>query len=396
MKTIKTTIAIALIFVLSIAVNAQKEDIPFKKSLKVEGRVMYDFNFLSDGDDYSYAGNEFRRVRLALKGNVSKNIGYKAEFDFAGGAVNFRDVYLKYKMGGKNGSLIFGSFTEPSSLNNMTSSKYITFFERSMMSNTQHFKYNAGIMYDNQKLLDGRMGLQLAYTFAGDKSAAFIDKSLQEGANFIARVTGTVINDKESHKVVHLGLNYEHRDNDSNTYKYKFRTENHMGKKQEVKNLAGNFENTSDIGFELATTFGSLSVQGEYEMGSINTDDKDYKSAGYYAFVSYFVTGEHRPYKNSSFGRVKPKSEFGKDGGLGAIELVARYSNMDLNDTFDVDGTSNNDYSISNITLGVNWHLNKYTRFMYNYTNGNHNDFNTYGTAGEKLSGHLMRFQIDF
>ena len=354
---------------------------------------MYDFNFLSDGEDYNYAGNEFRRVRMAVKGKVAKNIGYKAEFDFAGGALNFRDVYLKYSLPNKNGNIILGSFTEPSSLNNMTSSKYITFFERSMMSNTQPFKYNAGLMYDNQNLLDGKLGLQLAYTFNGDKHAAFKDTDVDAGGNFIARLTGTVINDKENHQVVHLGVNYEHRDEDDNAYSYHFKTENHMGEKQAVDNLAGNFENTSDLGFELATTFGPLSVQGEYEMGSINTDDKSYKTSGYYAFASYFLTGEHRPYKNSSFGRVKPKNSYG------AVELVARYSVMDMNGTFDVDGNDDKNYAVSNITAGINWYINKHTRVMYNYVSGNHNDLNLkggYDYKDGKLGGHLVRFQIDF
>ncbi len=369
--------------------NAQesKKTTPFKSTLKIEGRIMYDFNFLSAGN-YNFSGNEFRRVRLAAKGKIAKNVSYKAEFDFAGGKVNFRDVYIKYNFKGNNGNLILGSFTEPSSLDNMTSSKYITFFERSMMSNTQPFKYNAGIMYDNQKLFDGKMGLQLAYTFNGDKAKAFKDTSVDGGANFIARVTTAVLKDKETNRVVHLGMNYEYRNNDSGSYKYKFRTENHMGDKTTV-DVGGVFKNTSDIGFELATTFNALSIQGEYEMGSITNDIDTYKSNGYYGFVSYFLTGEHRPYKNSSFGRVKPKKDI-DNGGFGAIELVARYSVIDFSSYPGV--TTNN--KIANLTLGFNWYLNSKMRIMYNYTNGDYNDIATYGT--DNLKGHLIRFQVDF
>ena len=394
MKTIKTTIILVFVFAFSNILKAQDTEVVFKPTMKIEGRIMYDFNFLSAGD-YEFAGNEFRRVRLAAKGKVAKNIGYKAEFDFAGGAVNFRDVYLKYTLPNKNGKLLLGSFTEPSSLDNMTSSKYITFFERSMMSNTQPFKYNAGIMYDNQHLFDGKMGLQLAYTFNGDKSEAFKDKHLEGGSNFIARATTAVINDKETHKVVHLGVNYETRNNEGGEYGYKFRTENHMGKKTGI-GVSSDFENTSDIGFELATTFGSLSVQGEYEMTSVKTKDETFKGNGYYAFVSYFLTGEHRPYKNSSFGRVKPKKVFGKDGGLGAVELVARYSVMDYNNFFDVDNNDDNDYKISNITVGFNWHLNNHTRVMYNFVSGDHGDLAPVDYDDNSLTGHLIRFQIDF
>ncbi len=389
--------------------NAQEET-PFKKTLKMEGRIMYDFDFLSkfhnnDGDIVSFSGNEFRRVRLAAKGGVFKNINYKVEFDFAGGAVNFRDVYLKFLFPGNSGNVLVGSFTEPTSFNNMTSSKNITFFERAMMVNTQPHKYNAGFMYDNQKLFDGKIGVQLAHTFNGYNNAgdAFKDEDISGGAtNFIGRLTGVVLNNKEKKQVVHLGVNYEHRGNNSDEYVYKFRTENHMGDKfssylpyidsdGELVRTIGDFKNTSDIGFEVASTFGSLSLQSEYELSSIITEVDTYKAAGYYAFVSFFVTGEHRPYKNSTFGRVKPKADFCiNDGKFGALELVARYSVMDFSAYPGVTDTQ----KIANISAGFNWYLNNNTRIMYNYTNGDFNDLAIYGD--DNLTGHLIRFQVDF
>lgn len=393
MRTLRNAILGVLILALSFqTLNAQETQKEiFKPTMKLEGRIMYDFDFLSAGDDYDYAGSEFRRVRIAAKGKVAKNVGYKTEFDFAGGAVNFRDVYLKFTLPAKVGALIVGSFTEPTSLNNMTSSKYMTFFERSMMANTQPFKYNSGFMYNNHNALDGKLDVQLAYTFNGDKKAAFLDKSIKDGGNFIARVTGIVLNNKEKHQVVHLGVNYEHRDNDSENYAYTFREENHMGDKFTVSGLEGKFENTSDVGFELATTFGPLSIQAEYELSSIITDVDTYKANGYYAFASFFVTGEYRPYKNSSFGRVKPKKDLDiKEGGFGALELVARYSVMDFSN---YPGVSSND-KIVNITAGFNWYLNNYTRIMYNYINANFNDFKVYGD--DNLAGHLIRVQVDF
>jgi len=384
------------------SVNAQ-DDAPFKKTFKMEGRIMYDFTFLSadaaveGGEAYSFAGNEFRRTRLAVKGKVAKNIGYKAEFDFAGGKMGFRDVFLKFSLPSKMGAVKVGSFSEPSSLDNMTSSKYITFMERSMMSHTQPFKYNAGFMYDNQNLLDGKMGLQMSYTFGGDKAKAYKDGYLKEGANFVGRLTGVAFQNKESNQVVHLGINFENRVTDSGEYGYKFRLENHMGDKFGAG--TDDLKNAQDLGFELGTTFGSLSVQAEYEMSTINTNAEDnnaYSSVGYYGFVSYFLTGEHRPYKKSSFGRVKPKKNFCiKDGGFGAFELVARYSAMDYSAYPGVSELEKNDNVISNITAGFNWYLNANTRIMYNYTNGDFHDIEAYG-EGNNLSGHLVRFQIDF
>jgi len=397
MRNIRISMFSIAFLLFGITVNAQekinKEEV-FKPSIKMEGRIMYDFDFLSAGD-YEFAGSEFRRLRLAAKGKLTKRISYSADFDLTAGKIAYRNVYIKYTMPANYGNLTIGSFDEPTGLDMLTSSKYITFIERAMMTVTQYGKYNTGFRYANQKLLGGKMGVQLAYTFNGVGSEAYKDKALEGGANFIGRITGKVLENKEKRQLIHLGVNYEFRNDVKDDFGYKFRTENHMGKKTSITSV-GAFKNTSDIGFELAANFGSLSFQTEYELASIVTDVDTYKTNGYYGYVSYFITGEHRAYKNSIFSRVKPKKEFLKDGGLGAIELVARYSVMDMNDNMDVNGNDSNDYKIANITLGFNWHLNKNTRFMYNFVSGDHNALAPAEYNNKNLTGHLMRFQVDF
>ena len=50
-------------------------------------------------------------------------------------------------------------------------------------------------------------------------------------------------------------------------------------------------------------------------------DDAVY--GGGYILGSWFMTGESRNYKKSTFGRMSPKTTVGK-GGMGAWELAAR------------------------------------------------------------------------
>ncbi len=393
----KSTIVIALLIAFGFSLSAQdKKETSFKKTLKMEGRIMYDFNFLSAGDDYSFAGSKFRRLRIAAKGKLSKSISYSADFDLTGGKIAYRNVYIKYTMPNNYGNLTIGSFDEPTGLDMLTSSKYMTFIERAMMTTTQYGKYNTGFRYANQKLLDGKMGVQLAYTFNGKGSLAYQDNALEGGANFIGRITGKILENKEKRQLIHLGINYEFRNNIIENFEYKaFKTENSMGEKTTMGSV-GNLKNTSDIGFELAATFGSFSFQSEYELASIVTDVDTYKTNGYYGYVSYFVTGEQRAYKKSIFGRVKPIKNFLQNGGIGAIELVGRYSVMDLNENKDLTNSDNNDYKVTNITLGLNWYLNSHTRFMYNFTSGNHNDLAPSIYNDKNLIGHLFRFQVDF
>ena len=81
---------------------------------------------------------------------------------------------------------------------------------------------------------------------------------------------------------------------------------------------------------------------------------------------------------------MKPAHDFGP-GGSGAVELTARYSSIDLEDG----GVSGNEQQ--NITVGLNWHLNKNTRFMTNYVHTELDD-----PVDEGADFLLFRFQIDF
>jgi phosphate-selective porin OprO/OprP len=368
-----------------LTVDAQEEvkKESFKPTVKINGRIQYDFEFLkrAESDDW-YNGNEFRRVHLSAAGKVAKNVKYKVETSFAHGDIGFRDVYLKYTAG-KYGNFAFGSMAEPTGLNMATSSKYISFFERGMITSLQNFRWGAGFHYENYKLFDGKASFQLAYTNNGSNGDGFKDSSLEEGMNFVVRATGTVINDKEKRQVVHLGVNYDNRPQSD----LKFRPENHMGGKYTY--TLDDANGRSSLGFELGTTFGPISVQGEYKTQTMDSDTQDYNMTSYYAFASYFLTGEHRPYKHASFGRVKPKNDI-DNGGLGAIELLVRYSNMSASDDI-VAANVGQPESINNISIGANWYLNSHARFMYNYVltdDGNESLGN--------LTGHLFRFQLDF
>ena len=394
---LKLVSLLILVIAFSIKINAQDNttELPFKRTFKMEGRIMYDFTFLSAGD-YTFAGNKFRRLRLTAKGKISKNVSYVSDFDFTGGKIAYRNVNLRLTLPVKAGELLIGSFEVPTGLDMLISSKYLPFIERAFVTNTQYGKHNAGFEYMNDHILDGKVNLQLATTFNGVGSKAHQDTNLEGGVNFIGRLVGKAYENKEKRHIIHLGVNYENRKNEVEDFSYKaVKIENNMGDGISISST-GNLKNTSDIGFELASTFGSFSFQGEYEAGSIVTDVNTYKSTTYYGLVSYFITGEHRPYKNGVFTRVKPKSTFLQNGGLGAIEILARYSVMDLNGNMDVDNLDDKNYVVQNLTLGLNWHWNAYTRVMYNFTNGDLNDLAPVSYNEEKLMGHLVRFQVDF
>ena len=145
----------------------------------------------------------------------------------------------------------------------------------------------------------------------------------------------------------------------------------------------------NEFGFEFASILGPLTIQGEYENVKYKTLAKDYKVNDYYGIVSYFLTGDHRSYKNGVFGRVSPYKNFSfEDKTFGALEVLARYSNIDYSDVIT---TGNND-KVKSISLGLNWYFYSHSRLMYNYVVS---DFNKTGD-NNKLIQHLFRVQLDF
>ena len=369
--------------------QAQNENKAFKPTLKINGRIHYDFEFLNRNDsDAHLNGNEFRRLYISTSGKVAKNLKYKVETNFAHASIGFTDVYLKYNAG-IYGNFVVGSYTEPTGLDMATSSKYIPFFERGMLTAMQNYRWGSGFHYENFKLLEGKLGIQLAYTNSAKFSEGFKTATLsQDQMNFVARLTGVIMHDKEAHNVLHLGVNYDHRPYAD----LKFRAENHMGADTDTGKYHYAFDgakNRTDLGLELGATLGSISFQSEYKIQSLDAANKDYTMTSYYALASYFFTGEHRPYKHGSFGRVKPAKDI-DNGGFGAIEVLARYSGMQAShDAFVVNADLPE--TIGNISVGLNWYLNSHTRFMYNYVFTDDEQ-----TSLGNLTGHLFRLQVDF
>ncbi len=350
--------------------------------VKINGRIQYDFEFLKREQDSAWTmGNEFRRVHLSAAGKLASNLKYKIEVNFSHAKLGFRDVYIQYDAR-EWGSFAVGSKAEPTGLAMLTSSKYIPFVERPMLTALQDFRWGTGLHYANHKLLDGRLGFQASLTNKGKHSEGFVDKHLEDGMNFTTRLYGVPYLDKENKTLVHTGVNYSTR----TPADLKFRPENHLGSKYAY--VFPGAARRLIAGGELAAVYKSFSLQTEYKMMQVpNMFDKDYAVPSFYVMGSFFLTGEYRPYKKGAFGRVKPKKPVGEEG-FGALELLVRYSAMQFSDDL-VQANIGNPSDISNVAIGLNWYLNAHARIMYNYVL-------TDDKSQNNLMAHLIRFQIDF
>jgi phosphate-selective porin OprO/OprP len=312
-------------------------------------------------------GTELRRARIFFSGTLYDRVIFKAQYDFANtgdAAVDENDAFIGLKDIGPLGTVLVGHMKEPFSLEARTSSKYVTFMERSL-ANAFSPGRNTGFAAHNTAL-DKRILWQAgAFKDSNDAAFSFDDDGRW---NLGGRLVGVPLYEDDGEKVVHLGFSYSHQFRGGSDFMLRYR-------QRPESNLAPYLANTGStiptnninlINPEIAVVWGPASFQAEYVRSFVKGDDGMRNSTlwGTYAQLSYFLTGEHRNYELGSgrFDRVNPNANFNPTkGDWGGFEVAVRYSYLDLNDEFVRGG------KIWDITAGINWHLFPSTRFSLNY-----------------------------
>jgi phosphate-selective porin OprO and OprP len=132
------TIASVILFIVSLAVIPTRSPAEELSGLKLGGRMMNDFAWMSPEDDVKAQigdftnGSEFRRIWLNTSGTVNGNMDFVIQLDFTNSVIKFKNVYVTFK--GLPVTVKAGHIKEPFSLDGMTSSKYLTFMERALPS----------------------------------------------------------------------------------------------------------------------------------------------------------------------------------------------------------------------------------------------------------------------
>ncbi|HEY9131204.1 MAG TPA: porin, partial [Dyella sp.] len=107
-------------------------------------------------------------------------------------------------------------------------------------------------------------------------------------------------------------------------------------------------------GLEALWIEGPLSIQAEYLHTRVRRHGPpSFTGRGYYVFGSYVLTGESRPYRD---GQVANPNARNKQ----AVELLLRYSALDLNDGAIAGGREHN------MTAGANWYPNDHWKLQIN------------------------------
>ncbi len=376
--------------------------------LSIGGRFMWDATVWSgveekqdgawDGVDF-VNGTETRRARVFLKGKVYENLKFKVVYDFSGGdEIALKDAYLDVVGVPGVGNVRVGQFLEPLCFNELTSSKYISFIERASL-NAFAPSRNVGVMV-HDKGADGKLNYQVGFFLDTGKMA---NKRGNDDYSVAARLAYLVAGEEKSEKVIHVGGAFNYFVPVEGV-RFRQRPEVYVSDRLVDTGTIMNAETVLKYGGEIAGVFGSFYLAGEYIATGITKSDEDVpvgpfddvwldddgSFSGFYAEAGYFLTGEHRIYKGGLWDRTVPSSNFLEDGGLGAWEVVARYSSLDLNDAdAEIYGGK-----MDNVTMGLNWYLHSNARLMFNYVMSSVKDHD-----GDELgvaNAFTMRTQFDF
>lgn len=330
-------------------------------------------------------GSFFRRSRFGIFGKLYDAIEYRTEWDFAGDArPRFLDNWVALTDVPYINNIIVGHYFEPFSLERYTPNRFITFTERSLTDTFAPARNMGAMVYGN--LFDERM------TWAGGifrTSSDDYGDSVTFGDDFALTLHSTFLawfeeDDEFTRRLLHLGASGSVRHPGSRQTRFANRPSVRM-REQGVGGVPL-FVDTGDIldvknyylyGLEAAWVHGPWSLQGEWIGSTVErrtTDNPRFESA--YIYGTWFLTGESRSYSPTSilgrfregiFQRVDPRTNVfdrtqgGGWTGCGAWELAVRWSFIDLNDA-GIEGGR-----IEEMTYGVNWYLNRYTKVMFNY-----------------------------
>ena len=390
-----------------------------------DSRVYIDGAYFMDDNAYNKIGNgiTIRRARFAVKAKLWDNWYGELDLDFAGAKMELKDAYMKYTTDNGKTNFKIGNFKEGFSMESTTTSRYLTFIERSLVNEfapSRHLGLNSTTWGTNYTLIGGlhfqKVGELEEVEFTKDKNKDF---GIDEGYSLTARLVGRPISTKEF--TIHVGVNGSYRTPKTSweyidQYRVSTRSLSSVNRKKylDTDDIMG-VKSRAIYGVEFATFYKNIMFQSEYMLHDIfRTEDYEtVNNDGFYAQVGVLLFGGKYQYNRAE---AEP-TQVTRGRNWGDIEVAFRFDHLNLNDAeANVYGGAADGY-----TFGINYHVNHNIKFMLNYTYLNHDryangkgklyvghdadgnltsDFTEVveesGKAGDDFGMIQVRFEVDF
>jgi phosphate-selective porin OprO/OprP len=398
-------------------------------------------------------GVDFRRMRIHFDGTAWEVVEFNFEFaleNIQGNILTDDEIFVGLTQIPLIGAIRVGHMRIPHGLEGdmMTSSKSMQFLERSAMTDAifENFNFAPGLWFGNN-FFDQRMTYASMIYRTEQNDNAGADYGDGEYAA-TGRLTALPIYANEGRTLFHIGYSGTWQAAEKQGTETGGPTQIRLRARPELRDFQGGFTQLAsattpgsgslpgndtrliDTGLitcrdylinaaEFLAIVGPFSVQSEVAFGTAtdavipSTGVPGAKGVqvgnlnfwGGYISASYFLTGENRQY-DRRLGRlssiyVQPRTPFwvvrdeggGLSTGLGAWELAARYSYVNLNDGPVQGGV------FQGWTFGINWYLNTNLKLQFDYNlaqRWGRNGASPPGNLSGEVDGFGIRTQIFF
>lgn len=384
--------------------------------LKMRGLIQADSRFyIDDGGNNRNDTFLLRRIRPSIEGTLWGNTDFRIVPEFGGGSnndgnpsssVSLVDAYVNFRYNSAL-QLRAGKFKSPVGLEQLQSSSKLFFMERGLSTSLTPGR-DVGLMLHGE-VFDGVVDYALGVFNGGADNRNSANLDMDDEKDVVARLFFHPFQKTDLEYLQGLGIgaagSYGNHDGVAGVNSYSteagqtyFRY-NPAGASVEADGTAWRFTPQAYYYFR---SFGLLGeyVISDQEVRATPTfvgglsGTESLRHEAWQIVGGYVLTGE-----DASYNGVNPKKPFSlTENQWGAWEIVARYSNLNIDDdafpTF-----ANPETSATEATaygFGLNWYANRNVRTSLNYIHTDFKGGDAGAVAGQGENAVLTRVQLNF
>jgi phosphate-selective porin OprO/OprP len=339
--------------------------------IRLRGLLQADSRWYGNSEVGSTADTfTLRRVRPIFEGKFAGIYGFRITPEFAGNATGLQDAYVDGNFSGPFRVRI-GKFKAPFGLERLQSGASLAFNERAFPTNLAPNRDNGVQIFG--ELPAGVIEYQLALlNGVVDNGSGISDNN--GGKDFVGRVFAHPFrnSDWDYAKGLGIGVAYSRGSQRGTAGSSSLPTFLSPGQQTFASYVAGAFANgdRERISPQFYYYYGAFGVLGEYAVSrqevALGAAVSEIKNDAFQVQLSWVAFGGDASYRG-----VTPRENFDwSNGAWGALELVARYSELELDDAAFSAGLLNLNSSArkaQDAGVGVNWYLNQRVKLQLNY-----------------------------
>jgi len=381
--------------------NKGKSEIRLGGFMQVDSRTFFDDQANSGNDDFI-----LRRIQPSLEVKFNKTYSFYIMSGF-GATPGILDVYLEGNFT-KPFNVRAGKFKPPFGLERLQSATALAFNERAFPTNLAPNREIGAqifgdILWDTTEY---QIGL---FNGAIDNSSGLrgsVINSNNSGVDFVARIFSHLLkhSDAELLKGLGLGIAYSYGTQQGSAQQGHYNLPAFISPGQQViaSYVQGAFADGSRqrISPQLYYHYGPLGILGEYTISQqdikIGTSTDQVSNEAFQAQLSWVVFNG-----DASFRRIRPTNPLTLEniGAWGAVQLVTRYSELNLDSNAFTNGLFDPDRSArkaQDFGVGINWYLNRNIKFQLDYNQTHFTSGANGGTNRPEEKVFFSRMQIAF